>query len=210
MCLSNECVSLPRPYPNRKRKFPFYFFARIKFSTRTQTQAVRRATTMNCVYIIIFGSFGSLSMAITMNIIIIHSFDSNVVCFLFIFCARTRLCSSARSPCIKFGGIMRMNVCVCFYKIRLSIELMDVMTSNAVMLLYVNIVTHSHSECKRIDKMCDIFEMREAATALIIVVARMKKVVWQQTDLRRDYTHSTTVAMTTGDRIHSPGLSKCY
>lgn len=68
--------------------------------------------------------------------IIIHSFNFIVVCFLFsVFFARLVLCLIC---------LLVSSVCVCMYEIRLSIELMDVMTSGTVMLLYVNIVTQSH------------------------------------------------------------------
>lgn len=71
----------------------------------------------------------------------IHSFNFTV----FFACARLVLCL------ISVGF-----KCVCVFEIRLSIELMDVMTSSAVMLLYVNIV----AQCKRIDKMWNMTGMR--------------------------------------------------
>lgn len=100
-----------------------------------------------------------------------HSLDDKVLIFVFLrspddyfyyfsfihsftqFHRRVFFFARARTPRV-VSYICWFRVCV--FKIRLSIELMDVMTSSAVMLLYVNIV----AQCKRIDKMWNIIEMR--------------------------------------------------
>lgn len=126
-CHSHSAHSIPNP--NRKQK-KFYLFLLIKFSTDSTTK---------CVYF----HFPRRALSLSV-IIIIHSFNFIVSCVVMcIFLLR----ASCWVLCLLASSVSC--VWVCPYEIRLSIELMDVMTRSAVMPLYVNI----GAQCKRIDKM---------------------------------------------------------
>lgn len=164
-----KCVFLSLPFDLRVRRchfniqiasekflfcFRFFFFSSIfrfghtaSVSWRRRRRWRRRQWRRRCAEMYIFGSLGSFSMAITMNIIIIHSFNFIVVCFLFFFLiflrASTRLVLSLDSV---------SSVCVCMraryvYKIRLSIELMDVMTSCGG---HATVCQHCHTHTHRV------------------------------------------------------------